>query len=215
MHVRRSVPDPRLIVVTGGPGAGKTALLEVVRRQTCRHVVVLPEAASILYGGGFPRRSELPARRAAQRAIFRVERELERMAVELGGATAVICDRGTIDGQAYWPGDRSAMWTDLGTDPDTEMARYHAVIHLRTPPAHLGYNHANPLRIETAEQALEIDATIAELWRSHPRRFEIPSDADFVVKLTRALDILRDLVPECEHARVAAPAEAPRSGGTK
>jgi hypothetical protein len=47
---------PRLVVLTGGPGAGKTATLEVVQRELSRHVVVVPEAASILWKGGFPRR---------------------------------------------------------------------------------------------------------------------------------------------------------------
>ena len=40
------------MVLTGGPGAGKTAVLEVVRRTFCEHVTVLPEAASILFMGG-------------------------------------------------------------------------------------------------------------------------------------------------------------------
>lgn len=34
----------KTIVLTGGPGAGKTAVLELVRQQFCAHVEVLPEA---------------------------------------------------------------------------------------------------------------------------------------------------------------------------
>ena len=37
----------RLVVITGGPGAGKTAVLEVARTAFCQHVQVLPEAAGI------------------------------------------------------------------------------------------------------------------------------------------------------------------------
>ena len=65
------------IVLTGGPGAGKTAVLEMVRHTLCEHVLILPEAATIVFGGGFPRREERESRRAAQRAIFHVQRELE------------------------------------------------------------------------------------------------------------------------------------------
>ena len=43
------------IVLTGGPGAGKTAVLELVRQEFCAHVQVRPEAAGIVFGGGFPR----------------------------------------------------------------------------------------------------------------------------------------------------------------
>ena len=57
---------PRLVVVTGGPGAGKTAVLEVARRELCRHVHLLPEAASILWRGLFRRHTTLPGRKAAQ-----------------------------------------------------------------------------------------------------------------------------------------------------
>lgn len=68
-----------LVVLTGGPGAGKTAVLEVVRRAFCKHIVVLPETATILFGGGFPRHDNDAGRRAAQDAIFHVQRALETM----------------------------------------------------------------------------------------------------------------------------------------
>lgn len=35
----------RRVVLTGGPGAGKTATLELIRQSFCEHVHVLPEAA--------------------------------------------------------------------------------------------------------------------------------------------------------------------------
>lgn len=37
--------ERRRVVLTGGPGAGKTAVLELIRRSFCEHVKVLPEAA--------------------------------------------------------------------------------------------------------------------------------------------------------------------------
>src|SRR5262245_41814414 len=94
----------KLVVLTGGPGAGKTAILELIKHHGCEHVVVLPEAATIVFRGGFPRGVSEPARRAAQRAIFHVQRELEQLALEEGRGAVALCDRGTIDGLAYWPG---------------------------------------------------------------------------------------------------------------
>ena len=41
----------RRVVLTGGPGAGKTAVLELIRRSFCRHVLVLPESAGPLVAG--------------------------------------------------------------------------------------------------------------------------------------------------------------------
>ena len=72
-------------MLTGGPGAGKTAVLELALRSLCKHVAVLPEAAAIVFGGGFPRRTSVPARKAAQRAIFHVQRESERLVLEDDG----------------------------------------------------------------------------------------------------------------------------------
>jgi predicted ATPase len=103
--------EPRRIVLTGGPGAGKTAVLELVRHSFCIHVKVLPEAAGIVFGGGFPRGTGTVLRQAAQRAIFYVQRELETAADE-GNPAIVLCDRGTIDGGAYWC-TRGASWWKL------------------------------------------------------------------------------------------------------
>ena len=67
----------RRIALTGGPGAGKTAVLELLKRSVCEHVALLPEAAGIVFGGGFPRRTESVALAAAQRAIYHIQCELE------------------------------------------------------------------------------------------------------------------------------------------
>jgi hypothetical protein len=106
---------PRRIVLTGGPGAGKAAVLELVRLLFCEHVMLLPEAASIVFGGGFPRDRSPLGREAAQRAIFHVQRELERRAEGLATPAMVLCDRGTVDGLAYWPAESPYYWRSLGT----------------------------------------------------------------------------------------------------
>jgi predicted ATPase len=185
----------RRIVLTGGPGAGKTAVLELVRQEFCAHVEILPEAAGIIFGGGFPRTGSLEWRRSAQRAIYFVQRELEATA-EAGNSAVVLCDRGTVDGAAYWPGPES-FWDSVGTTLKSELERYDAVIHLQTPSIDSGYNNGNPLRTESATAAAEIDAKLLEIWRGHRRRFIVPPSADFLEKATRTLAILRAEIPAC------------------
>ena len=190
----------KLVVLTGGPGAGKTAVLEMARRSFCRHIAILPEAAGIVFGGGFPRAQHLASRRAAQRAIYHVQRELESIALTIPDQIAVaLCDRGTVDGAAYWPEGAADYWSQFGTSVDRELARYAAAIHLRTPSATSGFDHSNPLRRESAEEAAELDARIARCWSTHPHRFEVPSSVDFVEKARVVLRLVRDELPDCCH----------------
>lgn len=191
------------VVLTGGPGAGKTAVLELVRRHFCEHVLILPESAGLVYGGGFPRTEETGGHRCGQRAIFHVQRELEAFADAEDNSAIVLCDRGTLDGLAYWRGAREEMLGQVGTTLAQELARYDMVIHLRTPPRG-EYNHSNRLRVETPEEAAKIDARIEEVWHTHPRRVFLPSTDDFLAKAARAIELLRDQLPECcrHHADV-------------
>ena len=187
--------ERRRIVLTGGPGAGKTAVLELIRQSFCSHVTVLAAAAGIVFGGGFPREKDVGTRCAAQRAIFFVQRELEA-AAESGNPAIVLCDRGTVDGFAYWP-DPGDLWSSVGTTKEEQLLRYDAVIHLRTPALEQGYNHDNPLRIESAAEAALIDAKIAAAWAGHPRWFAVGSAPDFLTKAAQALEVLRSEMPEC------------------
>ncbi|HXV15534.1 MAG TPA: ATP-binding protein [Gemmatimonadaceae bacterium] len=185
----------RRVVLTGGPGAGKTAVLELVKKSFCQHVMVLPEAAGIVFGGGFPRRSDILSAQSAQRAIFYVQRELEN-AAEGQNPAVILCDRGTVDGGAYWMG-KPDLWTSVGTTLPTQLSRYSAVIHMRVPPAAIGYNHSNPLRLESPEEAAKIDRRIAELWARHPNVHSIDPQETFIEKAAKVLEVLKQQVPEC------------------
>ena len=184
----------RRIVLTGGPGAGKTATLELIRQSFCEHVHILPEAASIVFGGGFPRLASLEASRAAQRAIFHVQRELEIAAAN--NSAILLCDRGTVDGAAYWPGPDD-LFESVETSLEDELRRYDAVIHLRTPDASSGYNQQNPVRTESAAEAAMRDERILGIWKSHPRRYIVEAVPEFLTKAARVLEIIRGEMPEC------------------
>lgn len=186
---------PRRVVLTGGPGAGKTAVLELIRLFFCEHVKTLPEAAGIVFGGRFPRSDRPPLRRAAQRAIYHIQRELESVA-DADNAAVVLCDRGTVDCSAYWIGEGD-LFSAVGTTAALELARYDAVIHLRSPTSPHAYNRDNPLRLESIEEAAVIDARIATQWSVHPRRFVVEPTEDFLHKAAQAMALLRNEVPEC------------------
>ena len=77
------------------------------------------------------------------------------------------------------------------------FARYDTVIHLRTPRDGGGYNHRNPLRVESADEALALDARLLDAWQGHPHRVVIDAAADFRDKLDRTVRALRDELPTC------------------
>ena len=189
------IHHPKRVVLTGGPGAGKTAVLEMLAHEICSHVIVTREAAGILFAGGFPRGSDPRRRAATQRAIYHVQLEIETIAAE-SNAAMILHDRGVVDGSAYWPGPGD-FWDAVGTTRAAAIARYDAVIHLRAPDGPNGYDHQNPLRIESAAEARAIDDRILDAWEGHARRFIIDAAPDFITKAQQALTIIRDEIPPC------------------
>lgn len=179
-----------MIVLTGGPGAGKTAALEMAKIRFGDKVSVLPEAATILFRGGFPRGNSALAKEAAQRSIYYIQRELERLGKEESKGQVLLCDRGTVDGLAYWSRSPEEFWSEVGSNLAQEYQKYFMVIHLRTPTLENGYNHHNPFRVETALEARIIDEKIALAWKSHPQVITIDSESDFLNKVTRVMEIL-------------------------
>lgn len=193
----KGLQPTELIVITGGPGAGKTALLELFRKILCEHVAILPEAASILFGGGFWRLESPSAKMAAQRSIYHIQNELQTLVINEKKWNLALCDRGTLDGMAYWPGDASEYCVELNTNVEKEYSKYRAVIHLASPSKENGYNQENPIRIESALEASKIDQKIHEVWKSHPNYNYVESTNNFVDKVHRAAALLQIFLPEC------------------
>lgn len=190
------ITQTRLIVLTGGPGGGKTAVLEMAKRTLDEKTVILPESASIIFGGGFWRLPSLSAKTAAQRAIYHVQNEMEALVCGEYNWEIGLCDRGTLDGLAYWPCEEKHFWEMNKSSLEKEYARYYAVIHMRTPDDINGYNHSNPLRIENAVQSRIIDDKISEIWKKHPRYVEVPSQKSFVEKAELALKLIKQFQTE-------------------
>ncbi|MGZ3807297.1 MAG: ATP/GTP-binding protein [Bacteriovorax sp.] len=185
----------KFIVITGGPGAGKTAILEMARRLLKEKATILPEAASIVFGGGFWRLPSITAKKSAQSAIYHVQDELEKLVIGEKRWTTVLCDRGSLDGLAYWPEEEGSFWEMNKSTLEKEYQRYSAVIHLRSPSDLLGYNHQNPLRVETAVEAKRIDKRIEEIWKKHPDYHIIDSAENFLTKAKMAIDIISEHAP--------------------
>lgn len=197
-NCKKKSHNPDLIVLTGGPGAGKTAVLEMAIKIFCKHVTVVPESASVIFSGGFFRRNTLPAKKGAQRAIFKVQTELETIIKEEKQSALALCDRGTLDGLAYWPESEDVFWKELESSKKEQMSKYKAVIHLEVPDMNNGYTKdTNPMRVEDVKEAKMIDEKLLKIWEDHPNRHVVSSHTDFFTKANEALHIIQSYIPEC------------------
>jgi predicted ATPase len=173
------------IVITGGPSGGKTTLIEALQKDFTQKVSVVPEAASILYRGGFPRKPSPAGKKHAQRAICFTQRELEDLVSAENKAQLIVCDRGSLDSIAYWPADPDDFFKSLQTSKELELKRYDWVIHLDTASMET-FDTTNPIRTESHKEATELNTMIKEAWMGHPRRIIIPHEDQFLQKIIRA-----------------------------
>ncbi len=185
------------IVLTGGPGGGKTTAADLFRREIGERVVIVPEAATLLFSGGFPRVTELHARRAAQCAIFHVQRNLEDVQSVRFPERILLCDRGTVDGAAYWPDDPAGFFKAVGTTEAEELARYDAVIFFESAAVGgVAVEGGNPARIESNAEAVDLDRRLRAIWSKHPRFAIVQHNASFFKKLTFGLATLESIVAQ-------------------
>jgi predicted ATPase len=192
---RMPMQKRKRIVLTGGPGGGKTTAADLLRRELGDRVVIVPEAATILFGGGFPRSPHQQANRAAQSAIFHVQRNLEDVQSALYPERVLLCDRGTVDGAAYWHDGRDAFFRTVGTTLEAELSRYDAVVFFETAAvAGLSIEGGNPVRNESLAQAVELDAKLRALWSLHPRFTLVPHSSSFLEKMVGSLRVLEMLI---------------------
>jgi nicotinamide riboside kinase len=180
----------RKIAITGGPSGGKTTLIDTLQRDLGHQVASVPEAASILYRGGFPRRPGNKLQKHVQKAIYFTQFELESIFEEENPNKLIICDRGSVDGLAYWPESTDSFFKILETNLKKEYARYDWVLHLDTAPID-HYDVANPIRTETFTEAIEVNTRILKAWADHPQRIIVKNQQDFFSKMNLCLKIIR------------------------
>ncbi len=192
---------PKKLLVTGGPGSGKSTAIRHIKDEFEGRVLCVPEAATLLLSGGFPPPGEVPhpAELAAfQRTIFTVIVNIEEafmLRAARENISLVICDRGRLDGEAYM-NSREEFMSTLGlVDRAVHLSAYDEVVYLESPAAYADHNWAhasgNDHRMESNRHiAANIERRTWEAWRDHHKIRYVSHASGFKAKAV----IVRDHV---------------------
>lgn len=200
-----------MIVITGGPCAGKTSI-QAVLAERCLDIgyqtFFVPEAATLLISGGIQPsfRGKNFQKDVLELSLINEEFWKNRVTNSPAKKKVIFCDRGLMDGQAY---TKPSLFREFLADFELDEvqardARYEGVIHLRT--AALGAEEFytldnNPARSEGIKEARDLDERTLQAWVGHPHLAVVPNEPgkDFEHKKSRAFQevcrILGEPVP--------------------
>ena len=191
---------PRRLVLTGGPGAGKSVIARQVAADHPDVFVLVPESATHVYTTLNVRwhQLDLDGRRDVQRRMYFHQLDQEARLQADHPDRVLLLDRGTVDGAAYWPDGPAAFWPDVGTTHAAELARYDAVIWMQTGAA-LGLydgDASNSVRFEQPAEAVESGNALVKLWGDHPRLIQVAAFPKFEDKLAVVGAMLLEIAAE-------------------
>jgi predicted ATPase len=191
--------NKKFIVVTGGPGGGKTTALDLFQRELRAAVKIVPEAATLLFGHGLDREVGDGDGKLLQRSIYRMQIGLEEIFRNFYADRLLICDRGTLDGLAYWPDDEQSYLDSISTTFEAEIARYGAVIFFQTAAIHgEDVKSNNPYRTEDSRTAVALDEKLQRVWSRHPNFHFIPARLSFMTKINHGLSVIAVVLKEMQ-----------------
>ena len=190
------------IALTGGPGGGKTTLIEELAHDSAwaGRFAALPEAIVAMRYLGISVREKLFQRVMVYQQMA-MEEALER-ALDPQDRRIILCHRGALDPLAYWlvqGWSQDEFFTYTKTTCADHYRRYSAVLHLVTA-ADGALEHyrrwPGAERHEPAEQAVRLDGLLHQVWRDHPHYYRVGNEGrDWAAKAQEARAILERYLP--------------------
>lgn len=185
------------IVLTGGPCAGKSTAIELIRNKLMHlgfNVAVIEEGATYLMKNGLSPQNmrEQDFQFINLQNQIRMEENMEEYAKKLSKPTIIICDRGALDAKAY-AGEKlfNEITSKLNTSEQDLKNRYDLVIFLNSM-ATLGKEHYskenNQHRRENYEEALDANARTLNAWVGHPKLRPIQNEIEFKSDITKKIE---------------------------
>ncbi len=198
------------IVLTGGPGGGKTeAAAEMKRRFETKgfHVIVAPETATELILAGLDGRTSLDnfdfQDLQLQIQLFREDQYAKAAKLLKQDNVLFICDRGALDGCGFIePPKFERILKRHHLTKEELYDRYDAIFQLETAAkaAQDSYTLSNnAARAENQEQAAAEDDVLYETWKDHPHYSYIPAAQTIDEKFDTLEKAIQDFLDTQNH----------------
>ena len=197
------------IVITGGPCAGKSTAMSWIQNAFSKMgyaVLFVPETATELITGGvapWTCGTNTDYQKCQLKLQIEKEKIFEQAARTMTAEKVlIVCDRGTLDNQAYMNEVEFAEAMNFINSNEVELRdNYDAVFHLVTAAkgAEEFYTTANnSARTETVAEATELDNRLISAWTGHPHLRVIDNSSSFEDKMKKLIAEISSFLGEPE-----------------
>lgn len=184
----------KIMVLTGGPCAGKSDGLEELKRilsDLNYKVITIPELATEIRQNGFICSKGTVSQIDFQKVIFEMQIFKEDLYKNVIGKSEqkmiLLLDRGLLDGKVYLSDDEFKKILDIHQLSEKDILdRYDAVFHMQSTAvgdAEFYDNSTNQFRFSSPEQARIQEHKTIETWSKHKNFHFIPVEKDFETKI--------------------------------
>lgn len=192
------------IVLTGGPGAGKTSSLPVVKEAfeaLGYKVIVVGETATEMKKSGVAPWNCDNFQLSRMKLQLEKERVLEECARRMGEEKVlIVCDRGAMDTKCYSGAERFAGYCDALGKSEVELRdSYGAVFHLESAgkgDTSYYFTGEGTDRTETPEESASQDDRLLSAWCGHPHVRIIPCEDSFEKKTSHLIEEIKGFLGE-------------------
>lgn len=201
------------IVLTGGPSAGKSSSLDIIKNYFINKdyvVYIVNESATELIKSGIGPNISGLSLLAFQKYILKYqlfkENLIEKVALDENTEKdiVIIYDRGVIDNKAYITNNEFLdLLNEFNLNEEDLINKYDLVIHLETGAKGKFYRtDNNSARCESIEEAIKRDTRTYEVWSKHNNLVKVKCYEEFVDKQNEIIRICENNLNKKEVKRL-------------
>lgn len=196
------------IVLTGGPCAGKSSSLELIKnylRDLGYLVLIVNESPTELIKSGIkPFGDNKIGMVEFQDIVLKYQLFKEKLVIETAKKyyddkeIVIIYDRGIIDYKAYIGKEAYYDLLDKYNLVETDIFNdYDMIIYLETAAKCKSYTtDNNNARSENVSEAIKLDDKTFDAWESHEKIYIIKSNEDFLAKQNEIIGVISEVFDE-------------------